>query len=60
MANTQLLRCSKEDTQTALDSFKHTTVLQDLTSIEDQVIVITGEVTCLDHQNVYSSPGRRE
>ncbi|KAL6249943.1 hypothetical protein RBB50_002244 [Rhinocladiella similis] len=42
MATTQLCECSDEDTRAALDSFKKTSVLQDLTSIENQVIVITG------------------
>ena len=40
MDDTTLPGCSAK---AALDSFKTTTVLQDLTSLEDQVIVITGE-----------------
>lgn len=43
MDNARLPGRSEDETKAALDSFKNTTVLQDLTSIEDQVIVITGE-----------------
>src|SRR5690348_6033499 len=47
MDNTEMPRCSEDDTKRALDSFKRTTVLQDLTSLESQVIVITGGLTCV-------------